>query len=277
MNNKKKKNHAVFNHVTKDESWAELKIIKILQQSSSILTPTLAKTNVTPNQITFFRFIALIPIATYLFARGDHLSILGGLLVFLMFHYLDALEGNLARLKSMETDLGGWLDWAFDMMGNNLITIGMTIGAIISIGSVESLGIPSISLPFLVILLSGFVALFSQQISLYMTNELDRKYSFVINSRKIINELKKNKINYSNKILVRILYPDDAVGQILFAVGWFIIIGTLINQIALALVAIAIFQSIRIVALFFLMVSALQKKDSNNLIVKIMKKMNKIN
>jgi len=63
----------------------------------------------------------------------------------------------------------------------------------------------------------------------------------------------------------------------LFAVGWFIIIGTLINQIALALVAIAIFQSIRIVALFFLMVSALQKKDSNNLIVKIMKKMNKIN
>jgi|TARA_B100000315_G_C14565411_1_gene582661 phosphatidylglycerophosphate synthase len=274
MVKEEKKSHHIFSHTSKDESWAELIIVKILQRTSSKLTPSLAKTNVTPNQITFFRFLALIPIATYLFALGDHQSILGGLVVFAMFHFLDALEGSLARYKSMETELGGWLDWAFDMMGNNLITIGMTIGVITATGGAIILGIPAIKLPTIVILIAGLFALFSQQIVLYLNNELDRKFLFATNSRKIVQDLKKNRVSMSNRIFFKVLFPDDWIGQILFTVGWFIIIGALINQIAIMLVAIAFFQSIRILALFFLMVRALQKRESNLLIVNIMKKFN---
>lgn len=273
MAEEEKKSHHIFAQATKGESWAEFTMIKLFQRTAMIMTPTLAKTNITPNQVTFFRFLVLIPLSTFLFALGDHVSILAGLFVFGGFHYLDGLEGSLARFKSMQTALGGWLDWAFDMMGNNLITIGMTIGALNSIGRSPSLGLPTISLPAIIIILSGFFALFSQQITLYLNNELERKFSFASNSRKIVDGLKGARLSRFNHVLTSILIPDNWVGQILFSVGWPFLIGALLNQLALTLFLIALLQSVRVVALFTVMVRALQTGESRLPLVRLMKEL----
>ncbi|HEX8227598.1 MAG TPA: CDP-alcohol phosphatidyltransferase family protein [Candidatus Saccharimonadales bacterium] len=65
---------------------------------------------VTPNAVTYFGFAMHIPIA--LLIATDHL-IVGGIAL-IIFGLFDTLDGELARLKQMVTNSGGFLDASTD-------------------------------------------------------------------------------------------------------------------------------------------------------------------
>jgi len=83
----------------------------------------LAKTRVTPNQITWAAFvIALLSFISFIFGH----NIVGGLLVQLS-SIVDGVDGSLARLKGMTSTFGGFLDSVLDRYADILIVLGLTL------------------------------------------------------------------------------------------------------------------------------------------------------
>ena len=83
----------------------------------------LAKTKVTPNQITWAAFgIALLSFVNFVLGY----NIIAGLLVQLS-SIVDGIDGSLARLKGMTSEFGGFLDSVLDRYADILIVLGLTL------------------------------------------------------------------------------------------------------------------------------------------------------
>ena len=83
----------------------------------------LAKTKVTPNQMTWAAFgIALMSFISFILGQ----NIIGGLLVQLS-SIVDGIDGSLARLKGMTSEFGGFLDSVLDRYADILIVLGLTL------------------------------------------------------------------------------------------------------------------------------------------------------
>ncbi len=92
---------------------------------SSRLSRLLARYPVTPNQITLFAF-ALAGIAAGLFATGvGWARVLGGVLAQLA-SVIDGCDGEIARLKYLGSEYGGWLDAVLDRYADALLLFGLT-------------------------------------------------------------------------------------------------------------------------------------------------------
>ncbi len=95
----------------------------INRKMSEPMARLLAKTKVTPNQMTWAAFgIALLSFVS--FALGN--NIIAGLLVQLS-SIVDGIDGSLARLKGMTSEFGGFLDSVLDRYADILIVLGLTL------------------------------------------------------------------------------------------------------------------------------------------------------
>ena len=93
------------------------------RKASEPMARLLAKTKVTPNQITWAAFgVALLSFISFIFGW----NIIGGLLVQLS-SIVDGIDGSLARLKGMTSTFGGFLDSVLDRYADILIVLGLTL------------------------------------------------------------------------------------------------------------------------------------------------------
>ena len=127
----------------------------------------LVKTPLTPNQLTLLG-LTLGVLAGWFFAQGDYISgILGGL-VLVFSGIWDCCDGDVARLKFMESDYGEYLDTMCDNIINILTFIGIAIGVARQSGLIASL------IPF-ALLLAGGILIF---ILIYFPKGYGKGYSF---------------------------------------------------------------------------------------------------
>jgi len=92
------------------------------RKASEPMARLLAKTKITPNQITWASLgIAFLSFISFIFG----LNIVGGLLVQLS-SIVDGIDGSLARLKGMTSMFGGFLDSVLDRYADILIVLGLT-------------------------------------------------------------------------------------------------------------------------------------------------------
>ena len=95
----------------------------INRKMSEPMARLLAKTRVTPNQMTWTAFgIALMSFVSFILGQ----NIIGGLLVQLS-SIVDGIDGSLARLKGMTSEFGGFLDSVLDRYADILIVMGLTL------------------------------------------------------------------------------------------------------------------------------------------------------
>jgi len=95
----------------------------INRKMSEPMARLLAKTRVTPNQMTWTAFgIALMSFVSFVLGQ----NIIGGLLVQLS-SIVDGIDGSLARLKGMTSEFGGFLDSVLDRYADILIVLGLTL------------------------------------------------------------------------------------------------------------------------------------------------------
>jgi CDP-L-myo-inositol myo-inositolphosphotransferase len=95
----------------------------INRKMSEPMTRLLAKTKVTPNQMTWAAFgIALLSFVSFILGY----NIVAGLLVQLS-SIVDGIDGSLARLKGMTSEFGGFLDSVLDRYADILIVLGLTL------------------------------------------------------------------------------------------------------------------------------------------------------
>jgi len=93
------------------------------RRASEPMARLLAKTAVTPNQVTWASFgIAALALVSFVFGQ----NIIGGLLVQLS-SIVDGIDGSLARLKGMTSTFGGFLDSVLDRYADILILLGLTL------------------------------------------------------------------------------------------------------------------------------------------------------
>jgi len=96
---------------------------RINRKLSEPMARLLAKTKVTPNQMTLTSFgIALLSFISFVFGQ----NIVAGLLVQLS-SIVDGVDGSLARRKGMTSEFGGFLDSVLDRYADVLIVLGLIL------------------------------------------------------------------------------------------------------------------------------------------------------
>jgi CDP-L-myo-inositol myo-inositolphosphotransferase len=95
----------------------------INRKMSEPMARLLAKTQVTPNQMTWAAFgIALLSFVSFVLGY----NIIAGLLAQLS-SIVDGIDGSLARLKGMTSEFGSFLDSVLDRYADILIVLGLTL------------------------------------------------------------------------------------------------------------------------------------------------------
>jgi phosphatidylglycerophosphate synthase len=112
------------------------------------ISSLLVKTFLTPNQITILGlFIGLA--SGILFAQGNYWNTLIGGVLLSITAILDCCDGDVARLKFMESDFGENLDTACDNIINIFIFIGIMLGVARYEGLIQAL------IPFALLMFGG--------------------------------------------------------------------------------------------------------------------------
>jgi len=89
------------------------------------LSRVLVRTPITPNQLSLLCFL-LSGLAALLMAMPGHLALaLGGLLA-QAASVLDGSDGEVARLKLLESEYGAWFDAVLDRYSDGLLLLGLT-------------------------------------------------------------------------------------------------------------------------------------------------------
>lgn len=95
----------------------------INRKLSEPMARLLAKTSVTPNQMSWAAFVvALLAFVSFILGQ----NIIAGLLVQLS-SVVDGVDGSLARIKGMTSEFGGFLDSVLDRYADILIVLGLTL------------------------------------------------------------------------------------------------------------------------------------------------------
>jgi len=85
----------------------------------------LADFDITPNQISFVSFLLSV-LAAGLFAVGNYgLLVLGGIIA-QFASIIDGSDGEIARLKYLSSDYGGWFDAVLDRYADAFLLFGLT-------------------------------------------------------------------------------------------------------------------------------------------------------
>ena len=106
----------------------------------------LVKMPFTPNQLTLFGLV-IGALSGWFFAQGNYLSGLCGGFLLVFTAIWDCCDGDVARLKFMESDFGEFLDTLCDNIINIFIFIGIAIGVGREYGALASV-IPFVLLAF---------------------------------------------------------------------------------------------------------------------------------
>lgn len=89
------------------------------------LSRHLSRFPVTPNQISFISFVGSL-LAAGLFTVGTYPSLLIGGILAQVASIIDGCDGEIARLKFMKTDYGGWFDAVLDRYADAFLLLGLT-------------------------------------------------------------------------------------------------------------------------------------------------------
>lgn len=116
------------------------------------ISSVLVKTPLTPNQITLMGLIIGL-CAGWFFSLGTHMGQLFGGILLAGTAIWDCCDGDVARLKFMESDFGETLDTVCDNIINVFIFTGMMIG------TARSEGLAVALIPFLLLVAGGLAIL----------------------------------------------------------------------------------------------------------------------
>lgn len=100
----------------------------INRRISLFITKFLVKTSLTPNHVTLINLAIGLAGAAF-FAAGGYVPSLAGALVFQLSSITDGCDGEIARLKFMESRFGGWLDILCDNLTHIAVFAGIAYGA----------------------------------------------------------------------------------------------------------------------------------------------------
>lgn len=88
-------------------------ISQIYYDISDMISPELHNMGITPNMITYTRFLMIIIAFFYFFKKGNYKIVA---VIFMIAYFGDCLDGHLARKYNMDTDFGDYIDHISDAL-----------------------------------------------------------------------------------------------------------------------------------------------------------------
>jgi len=138
---------------------------------SKPISRIVVKTSLTPNQITIISGIFGI-IGAYFLTYLSRLDLIYAAVFIQLFTILDLVDGDIARMKGMQSHFGKWLDVFFDKLNDFLIILGLSVGVYFRTNNISAL--------YLGIILMGLV--FFIQFSMVMNSIIYRESNAYNNS-----------------------------------------------------------------------------------------------
>lgn len=126
---------------------------------SSQITEFLLRTKIQPNTITLISFF-LSTIGAFLFFHKGYLNLLIGAILAQVASIINGCDGEIARLKFLETEFGGWFDAVLDRYADAFLLLGLTYHTYQVISS------PAI-------MIIGFMAVIGSLINSYTADKYD--------------------------------------------------------------------------------------------------------
>ncbi|MBA7517545.1 Bifunctional IPC transferase and DIPP synthase [subsurface metagenome] len=123
------------------------------------ITKLLLRTKIQPNTITLFCFFLSIVSVLFFFHKG-YINLLIGATLAQFTSILDGCDGEIARLKFLETEFGGWFDAVLDRYADAFLLFGLTYHIFQITGSLS-------------IIFIGFLALIGSLINSYTADKYD--------------------------------------------------------------------------------------------------------
>lgn len=192
------------------------------------ITRYLVRTRLTPNQITIISFLMGL-LAAFLFSFGSPLYLRIGAISLFLCLILDCVDGEVARLKHMESKFGEFLDGFSGRVKDFFVVLGLSLGLYKQIHNISA-WISGFFVLFTMTMLNNVISLSRDALSHSVTHNI--AVSVQANLRK--------KIKRIFKLNIEPTYLTFGGG----AVGLIIILGTLLNQILPAFLAIIILGNI---------------------------------
>ena len=140
---------------------------KVSKHISSIIV----KTSLTPNQITIISGIFGM-VGAYFLTCQSRIDLIYASVFIQLFTILDLVDGDIARMKKLQSQFGKWLDIFFDKLNDFLIILGLSVGVYLRTNSISTL--------YLGIILMGLV--FFIQFSMVMNSIIYRESEAVFSS-----------------------------------------------------------------------------------------------
>jgi len=176
----------------------------IIRKISGFITGFLIRTPITPNQVTIISLILGI-ISGVFFSIGEYTyTITAGLLYFLSTVF-DQCDGEVARLKQMETEFGRKLDILVDAIANAVIVVGITIAVYVKMGSV-------------LVIIAGFLAMTGISISLLLTTYFSHDSKKDTGTKEMLDKL-NNKDFFYIIMLASVIFNQMIWFLLIMAVG----------------------------------------------------------
>lgn len=132
----------------------------------------LARVPITPNQISLISFLLCV-VAAWLFTMGGYVTLALGGLIAQFASIIDGCDGEIARLKFLKSDFGGWFDAVLDRYADALLLFGLTWHAHAS-GPLRDVLVTFIGVRGgAVVLVMGFLAIIGSFMNSYTADKYD--------------------------------------------------------------------------------------------------------
>lgn len=105
----------------------------INRRFSAPLIPYVAATGLSPNQISLISFLVGIAGIAFIWLGGYKFQVIGGLIL-LSSNYIDAFDGQIARLKNLTSKFGKYIDSTFDDIKESVVLLALAHNYFIQTG-----------------------------------------------------------------------------------------------------------------------------------------------
>lgn len=237
--------------------------VVLLRYAAGFVAQLLAKTKITPNQITVLNFVIFTPLILYFFIKGTYLDNLIALFFIFVQMIFDLCDGLLARMKSLGSEFGAFLDSSLDGVLQGLIFISVIIGTIRITGDWQWL-------------IPGLIVLFGQSMANCMGLRYEKEFDFdaYCGSQEFSQMFSPaKKISWLDFFLKNIIVPSKHIFILFFTCRYLLVLGIIFNRLDLFLIIFGITINIRWLSMYFMYLRYLYGTESKLFTIKFLKEL----
>lgn len=225
----------------------------------------LVRAKVRPIAVTIFRFVVCAPISLYFFSRGDYLSNVIGLFLYMALALLDWADGEMAqmyKLPKKTAPFGRLIDHTSDR-----VLMMIVLGSIFYAGMMG----PNKQI-WTILTILYYSSFFFMNVFLYEFEKvMHLNFTQYPEIEKQMYQINKSP-GFFDRFLYSVLYVHkNSLTRIFFTHNFLLIIGILSNQILLIFIVITSMIFLRSASSFYIEYKTLKVEETNSALVKAMR------